>query len=147
MDHDESIRRASGFLLLTRPPAAQFLLMRHADRWDLPKGHCEPGESFLETALRETAEETGIDPDTIDVDSEFRFELNYPVRYRRHGDRVFDKRVVLFLGWVADTFRPKLTEHPDYRWFDWNPPHRIQTQTIDPLLRAVAAHLASDRDR
>jgi len=28
--------------------------------WDIPKGHSEPGESPLETMLRETKEETGI---------------------------------------------------------------------------------------
>jgi bis(5'-nucleosidyl)-tetraphosphatase len=31
----------------------------------------------------------------------------------------------------------KLTEHPDFAWVKWNPPHRIQSQTIDPLLAAV----------
>ncbi len=28
--------------------------------WDLPKGHVDPGESHLETALREVTEETGL---------------------------------------------------------------------------------------
>lgn len=30
-------------------------------RWQLPKGTCEPGESNLQTAIREVHEETGID--------------------------------------------------------------------------------------
>ncbi len=30
------------------------------DDWSFPKGKCEPGESFLDTALREVAEETGL---------------------------------------------------------------------------------------
>jgi len=29
--------------------------------WSLPKGHAKPGETELESALRETKEETGID--------------------------------------------------------------------------------------
>jgi 8-oxo-dGTP pyrophosphatase MutT (NUDIX family) len=40
------------------------LLLGHASgsaRWDIPKGLSEPGESPLETARRETAEETGIE--------------------------------------------------------------------------------------
>ena len=39
------------------------LLLCHATgtaRWDIPKGHGEAGESTQETALRETAEETGL---------------------------------------------------------------------------------------
>lgn len=29
--------------------------------WSFPKGHCEPGESFEETAVREIREETGLE--------------------------------------------------------------------------------------
>jgi hypothetical protein len=39
-------------------------------------------------------------------------------------------------------FTPTLTEHESFRWFDWNPPHEIQAQTIDPLLDAVAKYIA-----
>ncbi|MEL7266668.1 MAG: NUDIX domain-containing protein, partial [Planctomycetota bacterium] len=47
-----------------------FLLMRHAKRWDLPKGHSDPGETLIQTALRETQEETGIalNPDALEPD-------------------------------------------------------------------------------
>ena len=33
--------------------------------WDFVKGHVEPDESFEDTALRELAEETGIDTATL----------------------------------------------------------------------------------
>jgi len=35
----------------------------HPDKWSLPGGHAEPGESPEETALRELYEETGLRPD------------------------------------------------------------------------------------
>ena len=41
-------------------PAGRWLLMRRNRRWDLPKGHVEPGESNEAAAVREVAEETGI---------------------------------------------------------------------------------------
>ena len=42
------------------------VLLAHATEtrhWDIPKGAPEPGESYRDTALRETREETGLDLD------------------------------------------------------------------------------------
>lgn len=133
--------RAAGFLLFCRPDQ-RFLLMRHRNRWDLPKGHAEPGESFLETALRETEEETGIAREQIVVEPDFQFDLTYPVTYKRTGDAVFTKQLRIFLGWLDRQPPLKLTEHLSANWFDWNPPHRIQETTIDPLLAEVDSHFA-----
>jgi 8-oxo-dGTP pyrophosphatase MutT (NUDIX family) len=36
------------------------LILDRGDKWDLPKGHVEPEETFLEGALRECFEETGL---------------------------------------------------------------------------------------
>ena len=41
------------------------LLMRRNGRWDLPKGHIEPGESPEVCAAREIAEETGIRAEVV----------------------------------------------------------------------------------
>lgn len=38
----------------------RMLLMRRNDRWDLPKGKVEHGETLAQAALRETGEETGL---------------------------------------------------------------------------------------
>ena len=38
----------------------ELLMIRLRDKWDLPKGHVEAGESSLEAALREVEEECGI---------------------------------------------------------------------------------------
>ena len=120
---------------------AEFLLMRHVDRWDLPKGHCEEGESFTDTALRETEEETGIPRDLIQLDSKFNFDLIYPVTYKKTGDQVFQKHVRYFLGRLQTKPELKLTEHEGAEWLQWNPPHSIQAETIDPLLASVQKYL------
>ena len=121
---------------LELPP--KFLLMRHRDRWDLPKGHAEAGEDILTTALRETEEETGVPTNSIRVDSEFRFELQYLVRYPNRGECL--KRVTYFIGYLPAIRPIVLTEHEGYRWLTWPQSQSLQPQTIDPLLQAARAH-------
>ena len=128
-------------LMLNIDNKRSFLLMRHTDRWDLPKGHCDGNETFEETAFRETEEETGIPPAAIKIDPQFHFDMHYPVTYKRHGDQVFQKHVRYFLGYLRREPTIQVTEHESHEWFPWNPPHQIQAQTIDELLAAVQNHL------
>ena len=132
------VEKSCGFLILRGQPIREFLLMRHADRWDLPKGHVDPGESETECALRELQEETGIVASDIEPLDGFRFTLEYPVKNKRTGE-LTDKTLVVFLARLARDVAIKPTEHPDYQWFPWQPPHRIQAKTIDPLMAAVEA--------
>ncbi len=116
----------------------KFLLMKHPHRWDLPKGHVDPGErDDIVTALRELNEETGLPADAIEIDPEFRFTTQYQVTSRRTGGEPWPKTVVIFLGRLIRDLPIVISEHEGYRWFDWNPPHQIQKQTIDPLLQSV----------
>ncbi len=39
---------------------SEVVMIRRNERWDLPKGHRESGESFAECAAREAEEETGV---------------------------------------------------------------------------------------
>ncbi|MDG2470110.1 MAG: NUDIX domain-containing protein [Pirellulaceae bacterium] len=138
--------RSCGFIIFCRSPATKFLLLKHEDRWDLPKGHVDPGESDLQTAFRELAEETGIGQEELVLDREFVFRHFYPIRNESAEDGAAEpgwmtKELVVFLGYVDCEREIQLTEHNDYQWLSWRPPHKIQNQTIDPLLRSVAEHL------
>jgi bis(5'-nucleosidyl)-tetraphosphatase len=135
--------KSCGFILFRGEPTdpqKSFLLMRHKDRYDLPKGHVDAGESDLECALREMTEETGIPIDGVRVDPEFEYRSNYQVKYARYNDETLDKTLIIFLGWVDRNTSITLTEHVGYEWINWYPPHHIQPQTIDPLLAEVAAY-------
>jgi len=50
--------RAAGGIITA--PDGDMLLIRRNNRWDLPKGKVEPGETLLQAALREVEEETGV---------------------------------------------------------------------------------------
>src|SRR5258705_7716404 len=89
--------KSCGFLIVRGKPVRDFLLMRHADRWDLPKGHVDLGESEMQCAWRELQEETGISAEDIDVIDGFRFTTHYQVRSKRDG-RPIDKMLVVFLA-------------------------------------------------
>ena len=61
---------AGGLVLDRRGPEACGALIGRLDRrgrllWSLPKGHVEPGETELQTAVREVQEETGILGDVV----------------------------------------------------------------------------------
>ncbi|MEQ8785275.1 MAG: NUDIX domain-containing protein [Pirellulaceae bacterium] len=129
-----------GVLVYRGQPPDSFLLMRHVNRWDLPKGHVDPGETELACALRELREETGISPGDLALDPDFRFAMQYPVRPKRFGGREMLKTLVVFLGRLTCDVEITPTEHPDYQWFPWRPPHAIQENTINPLLAAVEEH-------
>ncbi|MGN6546240.1 MAG: NUDIX domain-containing protein [Aureliella sp.] len=138
MNQNSEMLQAAGFILMVRSPRPQFLLMQHLDRWDLPKGHAEGDEELLETALRETEEETGIPAHLIEVDPNFRFVTEYRVEGKKRG--TYDKRVTYYLGYLQEKPEIKTTEHPGYRWWDWPAKGSIQERTIDPLLAELAAY-------
>ena len=134
------ILRSCGVLLMTRTNPRSFLLMRHGDRWDLPKGHVDEGETDLECALREFEEETGIARERIELDPAFRFEeVYYPIR-KKAGERS-EKTLVIFLATVPERLPIVATEHVGHDWVEWSPPHDIQVNTINPLLRTLAEYL------
>ena len=72
-----------------------------------PKGHVEDGESEIETALRETLEETSLRP--IISDS-FRYEISYELK---NGNQ---KTVVYFLADFGDQIPARNGDFEDFEY-------------------------------
>lgn len=136
----ESELFSSGYLVFRLGRPMQFLLMQHANRWDLPKGRLDPGETAIQAALRELREETGIKPSELWTDSNFLYRQQYTVNESKNAKL---KELTIYLGWLRADREIQPTEHIGFSWVDWSPPHSIQAQTIDPLLSEVERYLAN----
>ena len=100
-------------------PSGELLLVRHegVDRWVLPGGGVDPGESFLETARRELAEEAGVGARYDGLAMVTRVEFD-SMGYRTWG-------VLPVFAAEADDVVPEVTDPDDEissaRWFSQLP--------------------------
>jgi ADP-ribose pyrophosphatase YjhB (NUDIX family) len=80
-------------------------------RWGLPKGHVNRGETAEAAALREVAEETGLEGEII----QHLATIEY---WFRAGSARVHKYVDLFLiRYASGDVRPQEAEVDDARWF------------------------------
>src|SRR3990167_3020998 len=106
-------QRSSGIIVYSvKNKKILYLLLLHGKKyWNFPKGQMEKGESILETAYRETQEETGIRARNIRLEKGFRSSYRYTFRVEK--GRVIDKEVIFFLGHVHDVPIHISDEHKD----------------------------------
>lgn len=107
----------AGFVVYRRTPdGIKFLLLyRRGNYWNFPKGHFEPGERSIDTALRELEEETGIKKSELRIAPNFRA---YERFYFKIGNQGIYDTVILFL---AETHKADISiepeEHSGFGWF------------------------------
>ncbi|XP_012277271.1 bis(5'-nucleosyl)-tetraphosphatase [asymmetrical] [Orussus abietinus] len=112
--------RACGFVIFRRIQGnIEYLLMQasYSDHhWTPPKGHVDPGESDMETALRETEEEAGFSKNDLRIYEDAKQEQKYEVK----GNL---KTVIYWLAELIDTKKPVTlsSEHQDFKWLTLEP--------------------------
>ncbi|XP_011300057.1 bis(5'-nucleosyl)-tetraphosphatase [asymmetrical] [Fopius arisanus] len=108
--------RACGLVIFRRfKGPIEYLLMQTSygqHHWTPPKGHVDDGESDMETALRETDEESGLKKEDIRIFENAKAELNYNV----------NKKPKTVVYWLAELIKEERdarlsSEHQDFGWF------------------------------
>lgn len=85
---------AAGVVIFGDDDRVFLLHQASEDRWCLPKGHVDPGESLETAALREVREEAGFEH--VRIDGELR-EVTYRFFHPRRAVNIY-KAVVYFRG-------------------------------------------------
>jgi diadenosine hexaphosphate hydrolase (ATP-forming) len=95
----------------------EILLIQDAkDRWTIPKGHIEEGETSKQTAKREIAEETGLEK--VEVYN-WLGKINF--RYRRSNSLVLMTTEIFLVKALGDTDKLKPEEWMNgIKWFEAN---------------------------
>jgi len=98
----------------------QILLQHRKDRdvWGIPGGVMEPGETFLETAVRETFEETGLIVEQLKLFGLYSGEegfSEYP-----NGDKVFSVQIIFYSNCFSGALTHNTEESHEHRFFPRN---------------------------
>ena len=75
----------AGFVIFRRTEEGvkYLLLYKRGEYWNFPKGHFEEGEGSLDTALRETEEETGLRKSELHIVPGFRTYEKFQAAHHR----------------------------------------------------------------
>lgn len=113
-------------LVVIYTPDLQVLLLERADHpgyWQSVTGSCDPGETLRQTAIREVAEETGLDATQYkfcDWKAENVFEI-YPEWRHRYAPGVTHNTEHVFGLEVPQPVTVRLAprEHLSFVWLPW----------------------------
>ena len=98
----------------------QILLQHRKDQdiWGIPGGVMEPGETFLETAVRETFEETGLTAEQLQLFGLYSGEKGfseYP-----NGDKMYSVQIIFLSSRFSGKLNHSTDESHEHRFFSRN---------------------------
>ncbi|MEM2129808.1 MAG: bis(5'-nucleosyl)-tetraphosphatase [Candidatus Bathyarchaeia archaeon] len=112
---------SSGIIVYRKENNQRLYLLLHyqykGDYWDFPRGNIREGETPIETALRETEEETGLSPKDLRIIEGFKEHSKW--FYSLNGQTVF-KTVTYFLAETGNADVKVSEEHVGARWVNYS---------------------------
>ncbi|MGI6612674.1 MAG: NUDIX hydrolase [Candidatus Nanosyncoccaceae bacterium] len=136
---------AGGIIYRLRNGEVEILLIQDArDRWTIPKGHIEPGETAKQTAVREIGEEAGLTD--IEVQG-WLGKINF--RYRRMNKLVLMTTQVYLVKALGDTDEIQKEEWMnDINWFKFvDAIDKIEYEDISKLMLLAMRRIRSGGKR
>lgn len=113
-----------------------YLMLRVYTQWDFPRGRKEPGESDLETAIRETEEETTIKPSNLFFDWGTDYYETDPYKTRQ-GRKI----IRYFVGRcqqkeISLPVNPELgkPEHNEFSWKTYDEAKEVANERVGKVL-------------
>ncbi len=109
----------TGSAWVVNPDRSKILMMHHKkhDQWFQPGGHADGDADIVRVALRETAEETGIDPSHIHLLGSDIFDVDIHTIPAMHGDPRHEHIDIRFLVEIDDRLPvPGNDESHDVIW-------------------------------
>ncbi|XP_067840880.1 bis(5'-nucleosyl)-tetraphosphatase [asymmetrical] [Heptranchias perlo] len=144
--------RACGLIIFRRlnagldskPQEIEYLLLQTAyghHHWTPPKGHVDPGEDDLQTALRETEEEAGLKTKDFNVLDGYKKEIKYKVKN-------IPKTVIYWLAELKNcNTEIKLSdEHQTFRWLNVDEACKLaEYQEMQEALREAHQFISTNK--
>jgi 8-oxo-dGTP pyrophosphatase MutT (NUDIX family) len=140
----EKATSAGGVVFRLNDGSREVLLCgRTSDRlWALPKGTPEPGETLIQTALREVREETGVEVEQVGVVGEVKYWFSRPQEGVRYNKTVHH----FLLNPIGGD--PSLHDHEfdDVRWFPVQEALKLMTYPNEARILRMAIEMVDGRE-
>ena len=118
------VRRTDGWLLA-------FERRDLSGEWQLPQGGMEAGESPVEAAWRELAEETGLDDHQVELVDEYdEWTVYVWPEPMRHGERLGQAHRWFFFRPIVDPIRP-VPDGKEFGDWAWMSPSELIESVVD----------------
>lgn len=111
---------SAGGLVISESNPSLIALISHKNRgggldWVIPKGHVELGENYLQTAVREIREETGIESKILEKIGEISYSFKIgPKRIKKTVHHYLLKQI----GGSLNAYNDPTGEVMDVQWFE-----------------------------
>lgn len=113
------------------PKHGVVVVNQNHNSWSLPKGHVEPGERRLGTAIREIREESGIPEESLALVREIAFYRRKRMKMRPGDTDEMREITLYFFTTDWDELKPEDPMNPEALWVPPNAVPDLLTNAID----------------